>query len=416
MTNNALTTANALNSGSTTIPQSSGQGDGCGTSFTEATDKKNIHVKHTLGSVEAHSRNENGDVEKVCYLPSGTSHTMAADGSHIFTTSVREGDPNTGRFDVNAQGACRIKVGESLLIEVSDKNHITAGTDGDSSTAKAMSVVVYGNIDITSMGGEINAQAKSIQLVAHDELVLKAGSKISLLSGEGKGQNQSSTTSSGATEGAKKDYGGVVEIKAGDFTTDIQTRRETSAVNYTLASHESAHIATETLANHGFQSPGSFTMDIQGDLYEKIAGKRRTDIFGTGTPINSIFQGGQPQSWLVTVTGSAAEAGASTPNAFEVSATTGGFQFYTNEGDIDIYTKSGYWGVGNSTKVVAGVDKPVVGYPNVKKGLYLLTLEDTAYLSSTTEVQIYSNSVETAGIKISTAKIEIKNPTGIYLN
>ena len=182
MTNNALTTTNSLNSGNKTIPQSSGQGDGCGTSFTEASDKKDINVTHNLGAVEVYSKNENGDVEKVCYLPSGASHTIAADGSHIFTTAVREGDPNTGRFDVNSQGACRIKVGESLLIEVSDKNHITAGKDGDSSTAKALSIVVYGNIDVTSVGGEINAQAKSIQLVAHDELVLKAGSKLEYLS------------------------------------------------------------------------------------------------------------------------------------------------------------------------------------------------------------------------------------------
>ena len=299
-------------------------------------------------------------------------------------------------------------------------NAVASGKDGDKNKSKALSIVVYGNVDITANDGELNARAKNINLIADNEFKIKAGSKVQILSGEGTGGNTSTTTESGATQSAEKEYGGVIELKGGDLVTDVQTRREISSVNYALTSHEGANIATEILSNYGFEFPGSFTIDVKGDMYEKIGGKKRTDISGISDPITTLLPG-QSSGYLCSVgalTSTGSGANVTTPNAFQFTAVNGGFKFYSTKGDIDLYTLDGYWGMGNATKGVVGIDKPVPGVPNAKPGLYLKALKDKIEINATVgpTVDIFVANVKTSGISLSIPKIDIKNPTGIYLN
>ena len=404
-----LSTTNSVNNGTSSLPSASSN-EACGKAFTDATDPKNINVKNELGVVKVITKNEDGDVLIKTLKPDGSSFTMSEDGSTIFTTAKRENDHNTGRFDINSQGSVRIKTGEGLFIEINNLNNVASGKSGDSAKSKALSIVVYGNVDITANDGELNARAKNINLTAENEFKIKAGSKIQLLSGEGTGGKTSTTT---------KEYGGVIEIKGGDFVTDVQLRREISSVNYTLTSHEGANIATEKLSNYGFEFPGSFTIDVKGDMYEKIGGKKRTDISGISDPITTLLPG-QSSGYLCSV-GSLMPTGSGgstvTPNAFQFTAVKGGLKFLTNSGDIDLYTLDGYWGMGNATKGIVGVDKPIPGFSNVTPGLYVKALKDKIEInSSVQQVDIFVGTFLKSGISLTIAKIDIKNPTGIYLN
>ena len=389
---------------------------GCGTSFTTATDPKNITVKHEVNGnfIEVATVNEQGDVQKKWITSAGTSMTFAEDGSIIFTTSKREGDPNSGRFDAVSQGSTRVKVGEALMIVVENKNKVIASKTA-AAEGPAMSIVVYGNIDITSVSGEMNLKGKNINLNAENEINLNSGSKISLLAGKGKGENKKETTAGGTKE-SKVEYGGVVEIKTGDFKCDALTTRKTSSMDYNVIEAEGAVLSSKALANYGIKSPGSFTVDVSGDYHEKIGGLKRTEILATSLPVTTIFPG-QKVGWLQQI-------GKVTGNAVSISATSGGFSFQTTKGDIDLSTKSGYWSLGSSTAgVVAGIDEnKKVSNKNIKPGIYLKGIKQDIYIETTASNKIamglgtVSNGVVTNGITISQAKLEIKNTKGIYLN
>jgi len=393
---------------------------GCGTSFTTATDPKNISVKHEISGnfIEVATVNDQGDPQKKWIASNGTSMTFAEDGSVIYTTSKREGDPNSGRFDVCSHGSTRFKIGEALLIVVDNKNKVVAAKDGGKE-GPAMSITVYGNIDVSSVSGDINVKGKNINLNAENELKLNAGSKISLLSGKGKGQNESKETTKGKEE-AKSEYGGVVEVKAGDFTVGALTTRKSSSMDYKIIEAEGAVLSTNQLANYGIQSPGSFTLDVGGDFHEKIGGLKRTDISATANPATTIFPG-QLDGWITNI-------GEVTGNAFFLDAAGGGINMYTRSGDVILQTESGGFIVDSKTAGgVAGVDidkKGADGKPlGLTPGVYLRGYKKSVYIGtdSGSDISIAlgaATAVKTVtnGIKISTAKLEIKNTTGIYLN
>ena len=391
---------------------------GCGTSYTTATDPKNISVKHDVNGnfVEVATVNDQGDVQKKWLTSSGTSMTFAEDGSVIFTTSKRGGDPNTGRYECVSQGSTRMKIGESLIIVVENKNKVIAGKDA-SKEGPAMSIVVYGNIDITSVSGEMNVKAKNINLNAESELKLSAGSKISLLSGKGKGQNQKQSTPSG-TKAAKVEYGGVIEMQSGDLVMNALTMRKTASMDYTIVEAEGATLSTNKLANYGFQSPGSFTLDIAGDFHEKIGGLKRTEILNTAPSVSTIFPG-QKDGWYVTTS-------KIDGYSVNVKASTGGLNFETTKGDISLYSKKGGWILASGNAgAVAGIDadkKAKSGSPlNLTPGVYLRGYKQDLYIDTTgSKISIGLGDVSKGkisnGISITQPKLQIKNVTGIYLN
>jgi hypothetical protein len=397
-------------------------GGSCGVSFTTATNPKNINVQQSLGGsvTRVETKNDDGDVQIKIIKDDGSSFTMAEDGSIIFTTAKQGEDHNSGRFDVNAQGSTRFKIGEALLIEVGNKNNVVSGKDGDEKKAKALSLVIYGNVDIEARGGDISASAENINLSARNQLNLKAGSKVEISAGEGAAGNKDKKTSSG-TEKAEKEHGGVVEIKCGDLVNNALTVRGTNSVDYKVVEGEQATISTKDRGNIGFLSPGSFTMDIKGDFYEVVGGKKRTDIFANPgiDPTKSLFKN-QEAGWLAQIGPMKPSGGGSAktiPPAFSVTSKSGGFEFYSKQGDIDIYTESGYWGIANKDTGTIGVDKTIPTVPNAKPGAYLVSRSKPVTVRSTSSyVEVYANTVAKSGIKLSTATIEIKNPTGIYLN
>ena len=373
---------------------------------------RSTDIKQSLDGniVEVKTHNpETKDTQYKLVKNDGTSFTLAEDGSIIFTTATKEGDPKTGRFDVRSQGSTRFKIGESLFIEVENKHSVNSGTDGDSSTAKALSIVVYGNVDIVSHAGEINAKAKNINLTADNEINLKAGSTIRLTAGEGTGQNKPS----GNTE-AEKDHGGVVEIQCGDFVNKALTNRKTTSMDYKVVEADGGTFCTDTKSNYGYVIPGTFTMDIAQDYYESVGGKKRTDIKGGGVPTLGLFKE-QSDGWEINAeAGSPTGSGENTviPNAVSINSTKGGFKFESKSGDVDIYTETGYWGMGSETSVVAGLTKQ---YKDLKPGAYFgskFIVKTRGILG----VSIYSKSEEASVIKVDPDKITIKNPSGIYLN
>lgn len=387
----------------------------CGITFTTATDPKNVNVQQSLGGsvTKVETKNDEGDVQVKIIKSDGSSLTMAEDGSIICTTAKREGDATTGRFDVASQGNARFKVGESLLIEVSNKNNTTGGDKGKE--GKAFSLVVYGNIDITSHGGELSARAENINLTANNQLNLKAGSKIEISAGEGNGGKETAKTGNG-DDSSEKEHGGVVEIKCGDFYNNALSVRSENSVDYKLIDGESAILAPEEKSNVGILSSGSFTLDVKGDMHEAIGGKKRTDIIASPDidPTKTLFTE-QEQAWLIQT--GALRSKSTNPEAVTILSELGGLKFSTTKGDIDLYSDSGYWAIGNPETIVAGIQNSVPGYPNAKPGVYLASKSKQVKIYSQSNfVEIYANSIEKSGIKLSPAKVEIKNPTGIYLN
>ena len=391
---------------------------GCGTSFTTATDPKNINVQQSLSGhlTQISSVNDEKDTQFKILTSDGKSFTMAEDGSLIFTTAKREGDPLSGRFDVRSQGSTRLLIGESLLIEVENKNDVVASKDGSKKSSKAFSLVVYGNIDITSHDGEINAKAKNINLSASNEITLNAGSKISLLSGKGKGQKDSTTTSQN-TQSAEAEYGGLIEMKSGDLSMDASTVRQNSSVDYKVVSHEGAHIASKMLAAYGIQSPGTFTIDVAGDMAEKIGGLKRTEIYGKSNAASSILPG-QTEGWLTTI----AEVKG---DAFVVDSSGGGIFMHTKTGDVVMQTDSGSALFDSKTTGgFAAVDKanPGGSSKSITPGVYVRGYDKGVYIgTSKGDICIGIGSAQSAttvtnGMKITVEKLEIKNTTGIYLN
>lgn len=391
---------------------------GCGTSFTTATDPKNVNVQQSLAGnlTQVSSVNDDGDVQFKILSSDGKSITMAEDGSLIFTTAKREGDPLSGRFDVRSQGSTRFKIGESLLIEVENKNDVVASKDGSKKSSKAFSLVVYGNVDITAHNGDINAKGKNISLNATSELTLAAGSKISLLSGKGKGQKDSTTTSS-STQSTEAEYGGLIEMKGGDLSMDGLTVRQNSSVDYKIVSHEGATVSSEKLANYGFQSPGSFTLDVAGDYAELIGGLKRTEIYGTADPASTILPD-QVEGWLTTI-------GQVKGDAFVVDATAGGFSMTTKSGDVVISTSSGSTLFDSATAggfSAVATSNPGGSSKSLTPGVYVRGYNKGVYIgTSQGDICIGIGSAQQAatvtnGMKITAAKLEIKNSTGIYLN
>lgn len=389
---------------------------GCGTSFTTATDPKDISVTHQLGGnyVEVATVNDQGDVQKKWITSSGTSMTFAEDGSVIFTTSKRDGDVLSGRFDVTAQGNARLKIGEGFFIEVGNKNNTNADAKGSKATPKAMSVVVYGNVDIDCKDGELSVKAKNINLNAANELNLSAGAKISLLSGKGKAGNKGTATTS-----PKVEYGGSVEIQTGDYNVKATTVRKTTSMDYKVVEAEGAVLSTNLLSAYGIKSPGHFEMSVAGDYLEEIGGKKRTNISNSSIPVTTMLPG-QLEGYSLNI------GGASLGNAMTATATTGGFEFNTKKGDMVMYTEVG--GVVMSSKTTGGfaaIDmdrkgpdgKPLGLVPGVyvkgfKQPVYVVTNKDDIKIG----VSYSGKGPVTNGISVGISKLEIKNIKGIYLN
>lgn len=389
---------------------------GCGTSFTTATDPKDISVKHEVNGnfVEVATVNKEGDVQKKWITSAGTSMTFAEDGSVIFTTSKRNGDVLSGRFDVTAQGSARIKIGETFAVEVGNKNSTNADSKGTKTTPKAMSVVVYGNVDIDCKDGELSVKAKNINLNAANELNLSAGSKISLLSGKGKAGNKAS-----ANKEAKVEYGGSVEIQTGDYNLKATTVRKTTSVDYKVVEAEGATISTNLQSAYGFKSPGHFEMSVFGDYLEEIGGKKRTTISNKSIPIKTMFPG-QEEGHLTSI------GGKSIGNAMSFISTVGGFEFNTKKGDVVMYTETG--GVVMTSKTTGGfaaIDKDrkgVDGKPlGLIPGVYVKGFNQPVYVTTNKDdivigVGHSGKGAVTSGISISKSKMALKNPSGIYLN
>jgi hypothetical protein len=372
-----------------------------------------------------------GVVEQTVTMPQGNSYCLAADGSIYMGTAKQNNDHNTGRFDINSQGSTRFKIGESLLIEVGNKNNITISQDGDATKNKAMSIIVHGNIDITSTGGEVNVGGKNIQFFADNEINFNAP-KISINAGEGKGKNQDSKTSSGATIQAPSDYGGVVNINAGTFTSNVGVHTEISSVKQQVTSDHTSLIPTDK-GNHGIATAGSATFNIGGDLQEIIKGSRKTNISANSDPTTSILNQ-QLEGWLINLQSSqsAGTTGSVVPkSSFSIqsggsgggmnfSTTSGDVNLNTNVGNVDLKTLSGFWALTNGLSTLGGFPGKTDKYPNVNQGVYLQSLNQAINISSNTEIKIsvndFKTNVEQATIDITANQIDIQNPKGIYLN
>lgn len=390
-----------------------------------------INVINQLGTSEYYVRVSPGVVEYVKLMPQGSTIQMLADGTVAVTTSIQSNNPNTGRFDVNCQGSTRFKIGESLLLEIGNKNNVTSGKDGDATKNKAMSIVVHGNIDITSFGGEVNVGGKNIQFFADNEINFNAP-KISINAGEGKGQNKNGTTSTGATTQAPSDYGGVVNINAGTFTSNVGIHTEISSVKQQVTSDHTSLIPKDG-GNHGIATAGSATFNIGGDLQEIIKGNRKTNISADSDPTTSILNQ-QLEGWLINLQSSqsAGTTGSVVPkSSFSIqsggsgggmnfSTTSGDVNLNTNVGNVDLKTLSGFWALTNGLSTLGGFPGKTDKYPNVNQGVYLQSLNQAINISSNTEIKIsvndFETNVEQATIDITANQIHIQNPKGIYLN
>ena len=403
-----------------TKKQAASTDGGCGTSFTTATEKADISVSHYVNGnvVEVKTVNrETGDTQVKLIKSDGSSFTMAEDGSIIHTTAKREGDPKTGRYDVSAAGQMRFKIGENFLIEVGNKSEVNASEKGgDTKTAKAMSIVVYGNVDIQCVGGDLSAKAKNISLNAENELKLYAGAKIGITTGAGKAGDKGTDT-----QEAKVEYGGAIEILTGDINTQATTIRQSGSVNTTAVEGEANTAVTNTLGAAGIS--GQFIeISAPGDMTERIGGKKLTSILGTTNPLGSLKD--QISAYQIDLT----SAGFGVECALgDVSIATqkGSVILATDVGDATIKALTGAIMVEGIAGGFAAVDadkKGTNGKPlGLVPGVYVkgYNAKDVyAFTSGSLKIGIgdVTKGIVSNGITIAKEKLEIKNSTGIYLN
>ena len=140
-----------------------------GTQRTSSAEKLN-------GVKEMKAQNEEGRVAYIICTDNGQSLNMDETGN-IFLGCGKIGDDESGGgISVRPHGQMIVKVGDSLNIEVENKQD----------QEKPLSLKVYGDINMEAVGGDVHMSGNNVNITAKTDLHLK-GSKVLLQGGDGAG-------------------------------------------------------------------------------------------------------------------------------------------------------------------------------------------------------------------------------------
>ena len=153
VTSDGLPTGEGLNETIPTPPHS-------GTQRTSSANKLN-------GVKEMKAQNEDGRVTYIVCTDNGQSLNMDEMGN-IFLGCGKIGDDESGGgMTVRPHGQMIVKVGDTLSIEVENKQD----------EEKPLSLKVFGDINMEAVGGDVHMKGNNVNVTADTELHLK-GSKV----------------------------------------------------------------------------------------------------------------------------------------------------------------------------------------------------------------------------------------------
>lgn len=425
-------------------PELQGFGSGTEESTSEslqpaAVDKVQQENKNPEVCVVSGHNTQTGDGYYAVINSSGSAMHLDADGSVILRSAKNPSDdPKTGRFDVWADGKGIIHIGENLAIQVKNNSK--------TKDKKAFSLYVNGDIDIQASGGSVSVKGENIKLSADKSLELM-GADIKIHAGSGPATATDESTKAGS------ESGGTIDMRCGSYKLSYSAKQGVEAASYSKSEGEVAFIMPNTQGNFGIESAGTLSIKTGGDMLEEIGGRKMTEVMNAPAgglsldfPTTPLVSGVSAGYYIVNKNAIppavGASAGTIAPLVYIHSPLVGaeggspghGFKFSTlGKGDISFYSAAGNFVMANDNNILASILTPfsanVTSNPKIltslkETGLYLSSLSTKLRFNSTTEILStvgslsFTPPVRGTGnyIKISTANLEISNPTGIYLN
>lgn len=255
------------------------QGFGSGSAATEEGKSKVAAVSnlnHTIlanGEVCVSDGNDEdtGDSYYSVVTSAGGAIHFDPDGSVLITAGKNPStDPKTGRIDLVAQGAGVQKYGEFLAIEVNNDNEVLA-SENPSIKGAAFSLVVVGNVEIECRGGDVKIGGKNISLNASNSVEI-SGADIKLNAG-------SSSTTTGSSDKAKEEQGGIIELKCGLLKNSSAAQQNIEGGTYNKVGGEKYITTTNSQGNVTIKSVGTLSIESGGDMIEEIGGRKITTVF-----------------------------------------------------------------------------------------------------------------------------------------
>lgn len=375
----------------------------------------------------------------------GTATIKDTDGSFIINTAKSPPENHRGgRFQVGSQGTVLLDVGEALVIQVKNSNQLVdESSKGRPKKNSGTAVTLYadGTIEIHAANGDLNIGATgNVNIVAGKKLVLE-GNDVSIIAG-----NPPDTKTSSPSETGGDKYAGTIFMGAADVKIDTANYAVTKKTEYQKIDNESAISMSSIGSTFGIKSSGSLELAINGDMWEKIGMRKRTDLFSTLIPSipGTGLLDGQRSGYIIKNDGPPLGGiGAGIPEDLDPISTPpvlkienglkgiGGFMVRSKLGSIDMMTAKGDLFLANENTALASfmaktpIDKAaktVLGVVKlIKPGVYLSSTTQNIDIFTPTSINLYNSAVpiplpQKQCITISPAKINIQCVPGIYLN
>jgi uncharacterized protein (DUF2345 family) len=352
---------------------------------------------------------DTGDSYYSIVTSSGGAIHLDTDGSVILVAGKNPStDPKTGRIDLIAQGAGVQKYGEFLAIEVNNDNEALAA-ENPSIKGAAFSLVVYGNVEIESRGGDVKLGGKNVAITASDSIEL-TGADIKLLAG-------AAPTTTGSNK-SKEEQGGTIELKAGIIKQSQAGQQNIEGATYNKVDGEKLFQMNNSQGNFAIESSGTLSIKTGGDMIEEIGGRKMTEVF-SALPGVSLDGGLLPPKPMIL----GVSAGYYIVNKFPVLSAPGkdvaelpplayfhspvsagghGFKVEASIGNIGIFSKTGSVAIGTDFGAFADITTPFLS-PTTPKSVLLLKKPGT-YVTSADDLSL--------GAKITTSLFTGPAPTG----
>ena len=352
---------------------------------------------------------DTGDSYYSIVTSSGGAFHLDTDGSVILVAGKNpSNDPKTGRIDLIAQGAGVQKYGEFLAIEVNNDNEALAA-ENPSIKGAAFSLVVYGNVEIESRGGDVKLGGKNVAITASNSIEL-TGADIKLYAGK------SNTTT--ANNKVKEEQGGIIELKAGVIKQTHAGQQNVEGATYNKVDGEKLFQMNNSQGNFAIESAGTLSIKTGGDMIEEIGGRKMTEVFSAIPGVS--LEGGliPPKPMILGVS-----AGYYIVNKFPVLSAPGkdvaeipplayihspiasgghGFKVEAGIGNIGIFSKTGSVAIGTDFGAFADITTPFLS-PTTPKSVLLMQKPGT-YVTSIDDLSLNA--------KITTSLFTGPLPTG----
>ena len=239
-----------LGSGAAELPSDSAAEEEKRVHFTSA-DQRGTSVERINGTKVIRAQNEEGRSTLIICTDNGQSINMDEQGN-IFIGSGKIGDTGDGgKLTIRPWGDMMVKAADCFDMEVENL----------CKSEKPMSIKVYGNINVESVGGDAFISGSNVAVRAKKDLVL-AGSNVKIQAGEGSG---------------------LCTIDAGSFDTNVGfiNHKVTGGFVSTVTGEYTIRQILDPRASFNITSAGHASLKFGGDLNTIVTGKADISILGT---------------------------------------------------------------------------------------------------------------------------------------